>query len=153
MAPQGRIPLHQMRQQKCFSIPRMGVFEMCNAKKCAVLAWRSKHACLCTKNASKGVFGYLEQGCLKCAMPKNVGVLARCSKGTYLCTKYASKSVFGYLGWGCLHCTTRQKFGLLWWLPKMCSPTSYPPRPCNRCNRWQWQQCTLLVRSCQRERE
>ena len=51
----------------------MGVLEMRNAKKCGVLAWRSKRAYLSTKSALKGVFGHLVWGCLKCAVPKNVG--------------------------------------------------------------------------------
>ena len=52
---------------KVFWIASMGVFEMLNAKKCGVLAWRSKRAYLCTKSARKSVFGYLVWFCLKCA--------------------------------------------------------------------------------------
>ena len=70
MVPQARISLHQICQQKCFRIPRMGVFEMRSAKKCGVLVRRSKRTYLCTKYGSKSVFVYLVWVCLKCAMPK-----------------------------------------------------------------------------------
>ena len=36
--PQARIPLHQICQQQCSWVPRMGMFEMHNAKK--MLFWR-----------------------------------------------------------------------------------------------------------------
>ena len=39
----------------------MGVFEIRNAKKCVVLAWRPKRAYLCAKYVSKNVFGYLAE--------------------------------------------------------------------------------------------
>ena len=74
VALQAHIPLHQICQKGCFWIPTMGVFEMRNAKKHGVLAWRLKPAYLCTKYDRQSVFGYLGWGCLKCAMPKNVGV-------------------------------------------------------------------------------
>ena len=41
---------------------------MCNAKKCGLLAWRSKRTYLCTKSARKSVFGYLVMVCLKYAI-------------------------------------------------------------------------------------
>ena len=63
-----RIPLHQMRQQHCFWIPSMGVFEMHNAKNQGVLLWRSKCTYLCTKYASSNVFGYLAWVCFKLTM-------------------------------------------------------------------------------------
>ena len=73
VALQVRIPLHQIWQQTCLWIPRMGVFKIYNAKKGAGLAWRSKRAYLCTKQASKIVFGCLGWGGLKWITPKNVG--------------------------------------------------------------------------------
>ena len=50
----------------------MGVFEMHNAGKCALLKWRHRRTDLCTKGASKSVFGYLAQVCVKCTMQENV---------------------------------------------------------------------------------
>ena len=56
-----------------FLDPQADMFEMRNAKKTAPLAWPPKRAYLCTEYASKGVFGYLGWGCLKCTVPQNVG--------------------------------------------------------------------------------
>ena len=81
-----------------------GLFEVHDAKKCALLAWRPKRAYLCTKYASEDVFGYLGWGdCLKCGAKKGA-FLAWRPKRAYLCTKYASNSILGYLGWGRLKC-------------------------------------------------
>ena len=72
VAPQTCIPWHQTYHQKYFWIPGMGVFEMHDDKKCALLGWRSERAYFCTKYATKSSFGYLTRACLKCTMLKNV---------------------------------------------------------------------------------
>ena len=70
VALQTPIPLYPIGQQRCFWVPRMVVFEMDDTKKNVwVLGGRPKHPYLCTLQASKGVFGCLGWGCLKCTMP------------------------------------------------------------------------------------
>ena len=106
VALQTPIPLHTMGQERCFSIPRMGVFEMDNTKKYC-LGSGVAPPYLCTPWARKGVLEDLGWVCLKWAMPKNsVWVQGRRSEYPYLCTLWARKGVFGYLGWPCLKWTT-----------------------------------------------
>ena len=70
VALQTLIPLYPLGQQRCFWIPRMGVFELRSAKNnVLVLGWRPKHQYHCTPQASKVVFGYLGWGCLYCRVP------------------------------------------------------------------------------------
>ena len=59
------VDLHQICPQKCFWIPRMGVFEMRNARQRGLLAWCSKRTYLCTTCASKSGCGYRGCGRLK----------------------------------------------------------------------------------------
>ena len=72
---------------------------MRNAKRCVFPAGRTKCAYLCTKSASKGVFGYLVPVCHN---------FFWCCAPLHLCTKSASKNVFGYLV-HLLHKTCQQK--------------------------------------------
>ena len=72
VAPQTCMPLDQTYHQKCFWIPGIGGFEMHNAKKWALLGWRTKRAYIYTNDSTEGFFGYLVWVFLKCTMPKNV---------------------------------------------------------------------------------
>ena len=88
VAPLTCIPLHQTCHQKCFWIPSVGLFEMDNAKKCALLEWHPKRAYLCTKYTTTSVFGYLVWVCLQCTMPKKSAFWGWRPKHAYLCTTY-----------------------------------------------------------------
>ena len=103
--------MHTMGPKRCFWIPKMGVFEIDNAKNIVwVQVWRPKHSYVCTPWARKGVFGYLGLRCLQWTMPNNiVWVLGWRPKHPYLCTPWVRKPVFGYLGWGCLQWTMPNK--------------------------------------------
>ena len=46
------------------------VLKMRNAKKSAFFVRHAKRAYICTKFATKSVFGYLVRMCLKCTLPK-----------------------------------------------------------------------------------
>ena len=89
VALQAHVPLHQICLQRRFWVPRMGVFEMCNAKKCGRLAWRSKRVDLCTKSArTHERIAFVELS------PFAEGARDRFPN------KSTRTSVFGYLGWG-----------------------------------------------------
>ena len=53
------IPLHQNCERDCLRIPSMDVFEMHDAKNCVFLVRRAERTYVCTKSASKSLFGYL----------------------------------------------------------------------------------------------
>ena len=70
-AHQVHLLLHHKCKQTCLCMRSMRVFKMHNVKKCAFLLWDADCLYLCTKIATKFVFGYLLWVCFKCTMLKN----------------------------------------------------------------------------------
>ena len=70
--PQTPIPLYPTGQKRWFCVPRMGMFELHNAKKYIFGFWGgapNTHTSVRTSWARKSVFGYRGWGCLKWTMP------------------------------------------------------------------------------------
>ena len=111
----------------------LSVFEVRSPKSFVFLVLCAERAFLCTKNANKGVFGYLVWVCLKCTMPKNVFLenvfLEWRNDCTYLYTRSATNIVFGYLVWVCLKCTMLQN--VCFWCATLNAHTSSAEMPAN----------------------